>query len=144
MRNLTILIKPSSSLCNMKCDYCFYRDEEKRRADSTRGIMSLEVAEALVKRAMEEAQESVSFVFQGGEPTLAGLSFFRRFLELERKYNLRGARVFHSIQTNGLLIDGEFADFLKENRFLVGLSVDGAENIHNAQRTPATRARLSK
>lgn len=107
------------------------------REISNYGNMTLETLEALVKRAMLYAEGSVSFAFQGGEPTLVRLDFYKELIRLEKKYN-RGLQVFNSIQTNGGLIDDEWATFLSKNRFLVGLSLDGAQELHDKYRKNAS------
>lgn len=134
MQNLTFLIKPASSLCNMRCSYCFYSDVSDRRKIKSHGIMKDEVLDILIKRAFDLGEVSVSFVFQGGEPTLAGLGFFERVVELEKKYNTKRITVYNSIQTNGILIDDEWADFFRRNSFLVGISLDGTKEIHDKYR----------
>lgn len=137
MRALSLLIKPASGGCNMRCRYCFYADVAASREVKNYGVMSTDTLEVIVRRALSEADGRCFFGFQGGEPTLAGLNFFRAFIELEKKYNTRNLRVGHSLQTNGLLIDGEWAAFLAENRFLVGLSVDGGKQVHDGLRPDA-------
>lgn len=97
------------------------------------GVMSLKTLETLVKRAFQYAEGSVTFAFQGGEPMLAGLDFYKALLSLEKKYN-KGIPVYNSIQTNGGLMNDEWAGFFSENRFLIGLSLDGTEELHNAYR----------
>ena len=137
MRPFTALVKPASSGCNMRCRYCFYADEARSRAVANYGMMTLDTLECLVKKAFEYATGPVSFAFQGGEPTLAGLDFYRALMALEKKYNQRRLPVSNAIQTNGLLIDDEWAAFLRENRFLVGLSMDGYGALHDALRPDA-------
>ena len=134
---LSLLIKPASDLCNARCGYCFYTDVSSHRDTKSRGLMQPEVLEALVRRALAEAEGFCSFTFQGGEPTLAGLDFFRRLPELEQKYNVRGLPIRHAIQTNGLTLDEEWARFLRENHFLAGLSIDGTRELHDALRPDA-------
>ena len=118
----------------MRCRYCFYRDEMEARQVGNYGMMTEATAEKLIEAVFAYDASAVSFIFQGGEPTLAGLSFFRRFLALETQYNLRALPVYHAIQTNGLLVDDEWAAFFAENGFLVGLSVDGPAPLHDAMR----------
>ena len=134
MQDLTILIKPASSLCNMHCAYCFYADVSAHRAVHSYGIMTEEVLETLTRRAFAAAERSLTFVFQGGEPLLAGLDFFRTVIALQKKYNSRGIAVYNTLQTNGTLIDNEFAVFFAENRFLVGVSLDGDRVLHDTYR----------
>lgn len=134
MPPISILVKPASSACNMRCKYCFYEDEAVNRAVGFRGIMSLETAEELIKAAVEFAEGSCSFMFQGGEPTLAGLDFYRSFLAVERKYERNGLVFTHSIQTNGYALDEEWVRFFKDNNFFVGISLDGNCDLHDLNR----------
>lgn len=134
MQMLTVLIKPSSSMCNMQCKYCFYKDETKFRETASYGMMTDETAKILVKKAFEAAQKAVSFMFQGGEPTLAGLPFYAKFVEWVKKYNTKQIDVYLSIQTNGYVIDEAWAQFLHDHHFLVGLSMDGPSDIHDFMR----------
>lgn len=135
MDNLSLLVKPASGLCNMACRYCFYRDETEHYKELDMRIMPEETMELLIERACAEAKSSLRITFQGGEPTLADLSYFRRFTELVREKKRRGTAVSYAIQTNGLLLDEEWTGFLAENHFLVGLSFDGTPRIHDANRT---------
>ncbi|MCQ2477286.1 MAG: radical SAM protein [Clostridia bacterium] len=126
MPPLSIMIKPASSLCNMRCRYCFYHDVSNIREIKNFGIMTEETAENLIKKAFEFADgESVAFAFQGGEPLLAGLNYFKSFVSLVKKLNTRGSTVYFGLQTNGTLVTDEWAEFFKTNNFLIGLSLDG-------------------
>ena len=138
MRSVNILIKPASSLCNMRCKYCFYSDVAESRSTQSYGIMTEETIEALIKKVFDVAEESAGFLFQGGEPTLAGLPFFKRVIELQKKYNVNKIPVQNSIQTNGYAINDEWAQFLTESKFLVGLSIDGTRETHNSLRIDAS------
>lgn len=137
MPPLTLMIKPASSLCNMRCTYCFYHDVTEHREVASYGIMQEDTLEALVRRAFIFADEQVSFAFQGGEPTVAGKDFFRKLLALEAKYNTRRIRVYNSIQTNGYALDQEWAQLFADAHFLVGVSLDGTKAIHDACRVDA-------
>jgi len=135
MRNISILIKPASSLCNIECDYCFYNTIAAEREVASYGIMKLEVLDELVKKVFEFSQGgNCTFAFQGGEPTLAGKVFFIKFIEYLDKYNNKNSKVNLVLQTNGMIINEEWADFLKKHNFLVGLSLDGPAKIHNYNR----------
>ena len=134
MPSLSILVKPSSGNCNVPCRYCFYHDEQINRDTYSYGFMSEETLETLIKKALSYADRECSFGFQGGEPTLSGLDFFRKVVEFQKKYNVHGTRIANAIQTNGLLIDDEWAEFLRENHFLVGLSLDGNKQLHDLNR----------
>lgn len=134
MKNISVLIKPVSSLCNIKCDYCFYNTIAEEREVASYGVMETSVLEKIVKEALKFADGGTcTFAFQGGEPTLVGLDFYREFIHLQKKY-AKGTRISNVIQTNGILIDEEWAKFLRENSFLVGLSLDGPQEVHDARR----------
>ena len=137
MPPLSLLIKPASSACNMRCGYCFYADEAMNRAVASYGMMSEETIENIVRKACAFAEGSLSIGFQGGEPTLRGLPFFRHFASLLRKYNTKNLRVTLALQTNGLLLDEEWARFLHDEHFLVGLSIDGTQSVHDRLRKDA-------
>jgi len=128
------MIKPASGLCNMRCRYCFYRDVAENREIRSYGIMEKDTLEKLVKRAFLYAEHQLSFAFQGGEPTLAGKDFFRFFLSLLKKYQRPGLQVQSALQTNGLSLDGEWADIFREGNFLIGVSLDGTKTLHDANR----------
>ncbi len=126
MPPLSIMIKPASSLCNMRCRYCFYNDVASSREDYSFGVMKTETAALLIEKALRFADgESIYFAFQGGEPLIAGLDYFRFFVKKVHQLNKKNSRIFYSVQTNGTLIDDDFCKFFRENRFLVGLSLDG-------------------
>lgn len=139
MEHLTLLIKPASSLCNMRCKYCFYHSLADKRENTSYGIMSEETAVNIIKKAFENANQSVSFAFQGGEPTLAGLDFFAFFVEKVKELNSKKVKVFFSVQTNGLNVSEEFAKLFSEHHFLVGLSLDGNKEIHDFLRIDAAK-----
>lgn len=132
-----MLLKPASSNCNMRCGYCFYADEAMNRTVYSFGMMSEETLENIVRRAMDFAEGSLSIGFQGGEPTLRGLPFFKTFASLVRKYNTKGLNVSCAIQTNGTLLTDEWARFLHDEHFLVGLSLDGTAALHDRMRKDA-------
>ena len=120
----------------MRCHYCFYRDEQQNRSTSEDCMMTLQTAETLIRRCFEELDQGgfVSFAFQGGEPTLAGLDFFLFFTQTVRKYNQKCVTVQYAIQTNGLAVAEEWAKFFREENFLVGISLDGTPDVHDALR----------
>ena len=134
MPPVSVLIKPASGSCNLRCSYCFYTDEVSRRAAHGCGVMSDETMECLIRRIFESAETQVSIGFQGGEPLLAGLAYYERFTRLAAAYNRRGVPVQYSIQTNGLLLDEDWAAFFRRYDFLVGISVDGLRETHDANR----------
>lgn len=139
MRNLNFLIKPASGLCNMRCRYCFYEDETANRAQASAGRMTEATADALIEGAFAALEErgTVTFAFQGGEPTLAGLEYFRHFVDKVAQCNTKHIRVSYAIQTNGLALDEEWADFFRAHHFLVGVSIDGTKAIHESLRPDA-------
>ena len=137
MPPLHVMIKPASSLCNLRCTYCFYADVSNRRETASFGVMKDELLEKLVRRAFAYAQGQVSFTFQGGEPTVAGKDFFRSFLKYVRRYRTQGTQVSCAIQTNGTLLDEEWMDIFREGSFLVGVSIDGTKELHDRCRLAA-------
>jgi len=134
MPPLNLLIKPASSLCNLRCKYCFYHSIAESRTVESYGIMSMELLESMVKKSLEYAEHSCTFAFQGGEPTMAGLDFYRQLIEFEKKYNVNNIKIYNAIQTNGVVIDDEWAKFFHDNNFLVGISLDGPKDIHDLNR----------
>ena len=137
MKNISMMIKPVSGLCNMSCAYCFYCDEAQKREKSCYGQMSEETLKNVIRKTMLPADGVVSYTWQGGEPSLRGLEFFRRAVELQEKYNRNGVQVFNAFQTNGYAITEEWCEFFREKHFLIGLSVDGTQEIHDAFRCGA-------
>lgn len=146
MRAINFLIKPASSLCNLSCNYCFYADEAAKRECASMGIMSEKVVTELIGAAYHEMEPNgiVSFAFQGGEPTVAGLDFFRFFVRTALEKKPDNVQISFSMQTNGMLLNEEWAEFFYENNFLVGLSVDGYEELHDRYRTDSTGKRTWK
>ncbi len=132
-----IMIKPVSGLCNMRCQYCFYADEMSHRQQASRGVMDRETMEQVIRKSLASAVDGCTFAFQGGEPTLAGLDFYREWLEMESRFNEKGLEISHALQTNGYLLDEEWCGFFARNHFLVGLSVDGIKAVHDAFRRDA-------
>ena len=135
MKNITVMLKPASSACNMGCRYCFYADVSSLRDCPSYGIMTDEVRERVIGNifACLAPGDRLALAFQGGEPTLAGLDWFRAMTEQVRLLS-KGIRVSYSLQTNGLLLDDDWCAFLKEHKFLVGLSLDGYPKNHDACR----------
>ena len=127
MPPLSMLIKPVSGACGLRCRYCFYQEKHA-------GAMSLETLEALVKKALGFAGGSCTFMFQGGEPTLAGLPFFEKLVQYQKMYNTNRVSILNGLQTNGQHINGAWADFLAKNDFLAGLSLDGPRELHDKNR----------
>jgi len=129
-----VMAKPTGAQCNLACDYCFFLKKARLYPGST-FRMSDEVLESYVRQTLTSQQApEVTLAWQGGEPTLMGLEFFRRALELARRHLPRGRRLLQTLQTNGVLLDDAWCAFLKENDFLVGLSLDGPRELHDAYR----------
>jgi uncharacterized protein len=137
MKYFNTMIKPSSSLCNMRCSYCFYADVSDHRSVKSFGFMSEETACLLIDRVYEyitSEETTVTFSFQGGEPTLSGLEFFEHFVMYAQTKKPRSCSLLFSIQTNGYLIDEKWAEFFTKNHFLVGVSLDAYRDIHDYYR----------
>lgn len=138
---VSIMLKPASSSCNLRCSYCFYAEEAACRSHANRGRMTDETANNVIAKAFAfagtAADAHISFSFQGGEPLLAGLPFFRFFVDTVKKQNRFHIPVDYALQTNGILLDSVFADFFAKEQFLIGLSLDGVRMVHNRFRTDA-------
>lgn len=137
MRPIHLLIKPASGMCNLNCRYCFYHDIVEKREQRSYGFMSEDTLEAVIEKGLRYAEGDCTIAFQGGEPTLVGLDFFRAVVALEKKHNKKGLRIHNAIQTNGMVLNEEWADFLRDNNFLVGISLDGTKDTHNCNRVDA-------
>ncbi len=134
MPPMSVLIKPASGSCNMKCEYCFYCDEQNKRAVASFGIMNEHTLRNVMRKTILHADGMCSIAFQGGEPTLAGIGFFHKVIEYGKYFNRKHIRIEYALQTNGLNINDEWCRFFKENNFLIGLSVDGTQDIHDKYR----------
>ena len=129
-----LLAKPSGSTCNIDCTYCFFLSKEALYPDD-KHRMSEATLEAYVRQLLESHRTpEVTVAWQGGEPTLMGIDFFRRSVALVAKYRRPGQRVQHTFQTNGIALDDEWCAFLRQHGFLVGLSVDGPRDLHDTYR----------
>jgi len=131
---LHVIAKPIGPICNLRCAYCFYLEKEALYPEGEQWRMPDETLEAYVRQYIEaqpEVVEQIDFAFQGGEPTLLGLDFFRRAVELQQKHTPAGKRIHNSLQTNGVLLDDRWCEFLREHDFLVGLSIDGPADLHD-------------
>lgn len=136
MPAISMLIKPSSSLCNLRCKYCFYHDEASKRMTKSYGIMDTATLENIVRQAFDASPSEITFAFQGGEPTLAGIDYYRKLFNFCDKYNKKKIKISYAIQTNGILVaeDERWAKMFAERDFLVGLSIDGIKEIHDINR----------
>jgi uncharacterized protein len=129
-----LMTKPMGSKCNLDCTYCFYLEKEKLYPEANNFKMSPAVLEAYVRDYIAaQPGDTVSFAWQGGEPTLAGVEFFRHAVALQQRY-AGGKAIENAFQTNGTLLDDEWGEFLAKNKFLVGLSLDGPAHLHDAYR----------
>lgn len=138
MPPINLLIKPASGNCNMRCTYCFYADEQEHRSVASRGIMSKDTMHKIIDQVMEYGAQVCTLAFQGGEPTLAGLDFFQDLSRyIADAANPKKIRLQYAIQTNGYGVDEEWARFWAENRYLVGISLDGPKEIHDRYRKDA-------
>ena len=134
-RRFHAMVKPGGSTCNLDCDYCFYLSKETLPGGPGVGRMSDAVLEQFIQQYVAAVTgPEVVFSWQGGEPTLLGLEFFRKVVSLQKQYAKPGQAIENDLQTNGVLIDVEWSAFLKEHRFLVGLSIDGPREIHDRYR----------
>lgn len=129
----SVLIKPAGPDCNLQCTYCFYLEKDSLFPETKTHRMSPEIQEEMIRQVMQQSGRTVSIAWQGGEPALMGLDFYKRAIELEIKYG-HGKEVGNGFQTNGTLLDREWAKFFKKYDWLVGLSLDGPEHIHDRYR----------
>jgi uncharacterized protein len=133
-RHLHVMGKPVGPICNLDCKYCFYLEKEKLYPSPRKFVMSDDVLDNYIRQYIaSQPGPEVSFAWQGGEPTLLGVGYFRKVVELQARY-ANGKTIGNSIQTNGTLLDDEWCEFFKENRFLVGISIDGPRELHELYR----------
>ncbi len=129
------MIKPVGAICNLDCSYCYYLHKEHLLGSASKFQISDDILETHIRQYIEgQNRDEVVFSWQGGEPTLLGLSFFEKVIALQRKYKKPGQRIENDLQTNGTLLDDEWCAFLKQHRFLVGLSIDGPKELHDQYR----------
>lgn len=126
-KNVTLIMKIVGVFCNMKCRYCFYQDNSQQEET----IMSADLLEKIIRQYLEINQPTYKFIWHGGEPTLAGITFFEKVIEFQEKHRQPGQIIGNAIQTNGTLINEDWATFFKDNDFGVGISLDGCKNSHN-------------
>jgi len=129
-----VLAKPTGAACNLACAYCFFLDKELLYPDS-RFRMSDEVLETYIRQLIETHHtQQVTVAWQGGEPTLMGVDFYRKAIEYQEKYRRSGMVFENTMQTNGTLLDDEWCQFFKENDYLIGISIDGPRHLHDTYR----------
>ena len=134
-RTYHAMVKPVGAICNIDCTYCYYLHKKELLGSNSKFQITDEILEEHIRQYIEgQDAEEVVFTWQGGEPTLLGLEFFERVVELEQRYKTPGQRIENDLQTNGTLLNGEWGAFLKQHKFLVGLSIDGPQELHDAYR----------
>ena len=133
-RPFSLLIKPASADCNLRCAYCFYLSRCALYSSVKKHRMSRRTLEFTIQRFLSIPQDTYPFCWQGGEPTLMGVDFYRRVVDLQRRYCTSGSRIINSLQTNAILMNDRFSRFLSDSNFLVGVSLDGPADIHDHHR----------
>ena len=135
MSSYSVMIKPASSLCNLRCRYCFYADVAENRKTPSFGVMRPETAQAVLQNIFSclKPGDEITFAFQGGEPTMAGLDFFRDFSRLADRRDPK-IRVHYALQTNATLLDDAWCEYLRQYDYLVGVSFDLLPQIHDSAR----------
>jgi len=133
-RAFHVLTKPIGPICNLDCQYCFYLEKQKLYPDEQRWQMPDDVLAEYVRQYIQsQAAPEIHFAWQGGEPTLLGVDFFRKTVALQQQF-AGGKTISNALQTNGTLLDDEWCEFLAANKFLVGLSIDGPRELHDQYR----------
>lgn len=135
---LYVMLKPASSHCNMACEYCYYLEKKHLYEDGKRHLMSDEMLELFTKEYIEaQTMDSVLFTWHGGEPLMRSLDFYKKAMALQRKYT-NGRHIDNVLQTNGTLLTDEWCEFLAQNHWLVGISIDGTQDMHDHYRHTAS------
>ena len=135
---LYVMLKPVGAVCNLACDYCYYLEKEALYPGKHPTLPSFKMPDNVLEKLIREyilsqPQEQIEFVWHGGEPTLLGVEYFRKILDIQKK-QADGKKILNAFQTNGTLINEEWANFLAENHFLCGLSIDGPKKYHDNHR----------
>ena len=134
-RAFHVMTKPIGAICNLDCEYCFYLDKENLYPDTRSFRMTDEVLKNYVRQYIESQQvNEITFAWQGGEPTLMGVDFFRRAVEYQQEYRRVGTHIQNTFQTNATLLNDEWCTFFKQNNFLIGISIDGPPELHDKYR----------
>lgn len=131
---MTPIIKIVGNSCNLRCDYCFYHEKNQQE----RTVMGIEILEKFIRQYLELFDGNLRFNWHGGEPLLAGISFFQKIVELQKRYIRNNQKISNSIQTNGILINKKWAAFFRDNDFEVGVSLDGVKKCHDLFRKNIT------
>jgi uncharacterized protein len=135
VQRMHVMVKPTGALCNLDCDYCYYISKQELLGKPENWKMTDEILESFIRQYFESHNyKEVVFSWQGGEPTLLGLDFFKKVVALEKKYCPAHVRCENDLQTNGMLLDDAWCEFLHEHNFLVGLSIDGPKHLHDSYR----------
>ena len=138
LREFQIFAKPVGAACNLKCSYCYYLDKQALHRGSRSSVITDDLLERYIIQHIEAStEETISFSWHGGEPLMAGMLTFRKIVALQKKHKPDGRTIINGIQTNGTLIDKEWASFLAAENFVVGLSIDGPGDLHNSYRKTA-------
>ena len=145
-REFQIFAKPVGALCNLRCKYCYYLQKKSLYTGEESGIMSYEILEKYIIQHIEATtDETIFFSWHGGEPLMAGIDFFKKAIAIQKKHKPEGRTILNGVQTNGTLIDWNWASFLAEEKFVVGISIDGPGDLHNRFRvTPGGEPSLSR
>ena len=133
-RIISYLIKPASSDCNMFCDYCFYRKTAETYPETSVHRITYDTFATLARKAQEFNPKAVGYLWQGGEPMLMGLDFYERVIEIQEQFRKPDQMISNVIQTNAILIDEKWAQFFARHRFLVGVSIDGPQELYDLHR----------
>lgn len=136
-RPLYVMLKPIGSVCNLRCDYCYYLEKKGLYPDEKKFVMSDELLEEFIRQYLEsQTMPEVLFTWHGGETLMRNMDFYKKALALQRKYG-RGRQIDNSLQTNGTLLTDEWCKFFKDNNFLIGISIDGPQEFHDTYRKTA-------
>ena len=129
-----VITKPTGAICNLDCQYCFYLSKQQLYPDIQDFRMRDDVLERYIKQYLNQPSEEITFTWQGGEPTLMGLDFYKKVVHLQKIYNTDNKTIYNSLQTNGIKLNDEWAAFFHDHDFLIGVSIDGPEMYHNKYR----------
>ncbi len=131
-KEFQIFVKPVGALCNLDCSYCYYLEKQNLYKENIQPVMTDEILENYIIQHLEASnEEKVLFSWHGGEPTLAGIDFYKKVVVIQKKLNINGKIIINGIQTNGVNLNEDWCQFLSEENFLVGISIDGPEELHN-------------
>ena len=131
-REFQIFVKPVGSVCNLACTYCYYLGKKNLYPDADKFLMADNILEKyIVQHIRASTEDIITFSWHGGEPLLAGISFYRKIVSLQTKFKPSGKRIINGIQTNGTLLDDKWCRFFSDENFVIGISLDGPEEFHN-------------